>query len=34
MIMLELNERFPDDGVTELAWQSGIAALQATAALR
>ena len=34
MIMLELNERFPDDGVTELAWQSGIAALQATAAPR
>ena len=34
MIMLELNERFPDDSVTELAWQSGIAALQATAALR
>jgi AcrR family transcriptional regulator len=34
MIMLELTERFPDDGVTELAWQSGIAALQATAALR
>lgn len=34
MIMLELNERFPDDGVTELAWQSGIAALQTTAAPR
>ena len=30
MIMLELNERFPDDGLTELVWNSGIAALQAT----
>lgn len=31
MIMLELNERFSDDGVTEVAWRSGIAAFQATA---
>jgi hypothetical protein len=30
MIMLELNERFADDGVTEHAWRSGIAAFQAT----
>jgi Tetracyclin repressor-like, C-terminal domain len=30
MITLELNERFPDDGLTELAWSSGITALQAT----
>jgi AcrR family transcriptional regulator len=28
MIMLELNDRFPDDGVTEHAWNSGIAAFQ------
>jgi hypothetical protein len=30
--MLELNARFPDDGLTELAWHSGITALQATGA--
>jgi AcrR family transcriptional regulator len=29
MVTLELDERFPDDGATELAWQSGIAALKA-----
>jgi hypothetical protein len=28
--MLELNERFADDGVTELAWRSGITAFRAT----
>jgi AcrR family transcriptional regulator len=28
MIMLELNARFPADGVTEQAWHSGIAAFQ------
>lgn len=30
VITLELNERFPDDGLTELAWRSGITALHAT----
>lgn len=34
MIMLELNERFADDGVTEHAWRSGIAAFQTTTAPR
>src|SRR5690242_11213748 len=34
LIMLELNERFPDDGVSDLAWQSGVAALKATKAGR
>ena len=29
MIMLELDQRFPSDGVTELAWRSGIAAFTA-----
>jgi AcrR family transcriptional regulator len=29
MIMLELNERLADDGVTEDAWRGGIAAFQA-----
>ena len=28
MTMLELNRRFPTDGLTESAWQSGIAAFQ------
>ena len=26
MVMLELNQRFPSDGLTESAWQSGITA--------
>jgi AcrR family transcriptional regulator len=26
MVMLELNQRFPADGLTETAWQSGLAA--------
>ena len=28
MVLLELTHRFPDDGVTEQAWQAGIAAMQ------
>jgi len=28
MTMLELNQRFPEDGLTESAWQSGIASFQ------
>jgi len=32
MIILELNERFPSDGVTELAWDSGIQAFSSTPA--
>ena len=28
MALLELTERFPDDGMTEQAWQAGIAAMQ------
>jgi AcrR family transcriptional regulator len=32
MIILELNERFPSDGLTELAWDSGIQAFSSTAA--
>ena len=28
MVMLELDERFPTDGVTELAWEAGIAAFR------
>ena len=28
MVLLELTERFPDDGMTEQAWQAGIAAMQ------
>ena len=31
MTMLELNRRFPTDGLTESAWQSGIAAFQPAA---
>jgi len=31
MIILELNDRFPSDGMTEHAWSSGIAAFAATA---
>ena len=31
MIILELNERFPQDGMTEHAWESGIAAFAETA---
>lgn len=30
MIILELNDRFPSDGLTEHAWKSGIAAFTAT----
>jgi len=30
MIILELNDRFPADGMTEHAWESGIAAFAAT----
>jgi hypothetical protein len=26
MVMLELNDRFPSDGMTEQAWESGVAA--------
>jgi hypothetical protein len=29
MIILEMNGRFADDGLTETAWQSGIAAFRA-----
>jgi hypothetical protein len=32
MIILELNERFPSDGLTELAWDSGIQAFGNTPA--
>jgi hypothetical protein len=28
MVTLELNQRFPADGLTETAWQSGIAAFR------
>ena len=28
MVLLELTDRFPEDGVTEQAWQAGIAAMQ------
>ena len=28
MVLLELTERFPDDGMTEQAWQAGIAAMR------
>jgi AcrR family transcriptional regulator len=28
MVLLELTGRFPDDGMTEQAWQAGIAAMQ------
>jgi hypothetical protein len=28
MVLLELTHRFPEDGVTEQAWQAGIAAMQ------
>jgi AcrR family transcriptional regulator len=28
MVTLELNQRFPSDGLTETAWQSGIAAFR------
>jgi AcrR family transcriptional regulator len=28
MVMLELNERFPADGQTDLAWQAGVAAFE------
>ena len=28
MVMLELDQRFPDDGLTELAWQRGIDAFR------
>jgi hypothetical protein len=30
MIMLELNERVADDGMTEDAWRSGITAFRAS----
>ncbi len=30
MIILELNDRFPSDGLTEDAWESGVAAFKAT----
>ena len=30
MIILELNDRFPSDGMTEHAWESGIAAFATT----
>jgi AcrR family transcriptional regulator len=30
MVILEMNHRFPDDGVTESAWRSGIEALATT----
>jgi AcrR family transcriptional regulator len=30
MLILELNDRFPSDGMTEQAWKSGIAAFAAT----
>jgi hypothetical protein len=32
MIMLELNGRFPADGLTEQAWTDGIAAFRGAAA--
>lgn len=32
MIILELNDRFPSDGLTEHAWASGVAAFTAIAA--
>ncbi|MBM7807509.1 AcrR family transcriptional regulator [Geodermatophilus bullaregiensis] len=28
MVLLELTDRFPEDGMTEQAWQAGIAAMQ------
>jgi len=31
MIILELNDRFPSDGMTEQAWESGIAAFARSA---
>ena len=30
MIILELNDRFPSDGLTEHAWEAGVAAFTAT----
>jgi hypothetical protein len=30
MIILELNDRFPSDGMTEYAWESGVAAFTTT----